>query len=163
MNLILWRHAEAEEADEKPGSPRDLKRPLTKGGRAQALRMAQWLGPHLPQHAVIWSSPAARAQQTAESLGRPFEKADELLPTSGVEQLLQLADWPHGYKERNAVIVMVGHQPNLGAVASLLLADQMGSWAIRKGAIWWICNRNREGQPQNVLRAVLSPDLVDAP
>jgi phosphohistidine phosphatase len=161
MNLILWRHAEADEANEKPGSERDMKRKLTKGGRAQAKRMADWLLPHLPQHAVVLSSPALRAQETAAALNRPFETADQLSPTAGVEQVLSLADWPHGYGERNAVIVLVGHQPTLGAVAALLLADQLGSWSIRKGAMWWISNRDRDGTQQNILRAALSPDLVE--
>jgi len=44
MDLILWRHAEAEDAGGKP----DLERNLTRHGRKQAARMAEWLKPRLP-------------------------------------------------------------------------------------------------------------------
>ncbi len=40
MDLILWRHAEAEKAN--PGSD-DLTRALTAKGEKQATRMAAWL------------------------------------------------------------------------------------------------------------------------
>ncbi|HEX7466215.1 MAG TPA: histidine phosphatase family protein, partial [Usitatibacter sp.] len=39
MELILWRHAEAEDA----GGGGDLARSLTKRGRKQAAKMAEWL------------------------------------------------------------------------------------------------------------------------
>ncbi|MGB6053615.1 MAG: histidine phosphatase family protein, partial [Burkholderiaceae bacterium] len=42
MELILWRHADAE-----PGEP-DLERALTAGGRRQAAKMAAWLDRKLP-------------------------------------------------------------------------------------------------------------------
>jgi phosphohistidine phosphatase len=42
MDLILWRHAEAEE-----GGP-DLERKLTPKGRKQAKRVAAWLLQRLP-------------------------------------------------------------------------------------------------------------------
>ena len=43
MDLILWRHAEAEE-----GGP-DLERRLTPKGRKQAKRVAAWLLQRLPK------------------------------------------------------------------------------------------------------------------
>ena len=62
MDLILWRHAEAED-----GSP-DAKRKLTARGRKQAKQIARWLKPRLPADARIVVSPALRAVQTAEAL-----------------------------------------------------------------------------------------------
>src|SRR3954452_13252336 len=55
MDLILWRHAEAE-----PGEP-DLGRRLTPKGLKQAARMAEWLDARLPDTCKILSSPAERA------------------------------------------------------------------------------------------------------
>src|SRR5258708_18698212 len=66
MEMILWRHADAEN-----GSP-DSARKLTERGREQARRVAAWLEPPLPPGCEILVSPAARAQQTALSLGVPF-------------------------------------------------------------------------------------------
>lgn len=59
MDLILWRHAEAE-----PGEP-DLERALTAKGQRQARRMADWLGSQLPDSCRILASPALRCLQTA--------------------------------------------------------------------------------------------------
>ena len=57
MDLLLWRHAEAED----PGRGGDLARALTPRGRTQAERMAAWLLPRLPASARILASPARRA------------------------------------------------------------------------------------------------------
>ena len=78
MDLILWRHAEAE-----PGEP-DLGRGLTAKGIQQAERMARWLDRHLPATTRILSSPADRAQQTALALKRKFRVVPELAPGASV-------------------------------------------------------------------------------
>ena len=44
--------------------------------------------------------------------------------------------------------------------AAYLLTTQPQSWAVRKGAVWWLRGREREGQLQVVLHAVVSPELV---
>ena len=66
MDLILWRHAEAE-----AGEP-DLGRQLTSKGRKHAVRIAGWLEHYLPSTCRILVSPADRAQQTASALKRKF-------------------------------------------------------------------------------------------
>ena len=66
MDLILWRHAEAED-----GSP-DSARKLTKHGRDQAQRIAAWLKPRLPKRCEVLVSPATRTQETASALGVRF-------------------------------------------------------------------------------------------
>ena len=77
MDLILWRHAEAE--DEADGQ-HDLERALTPRGEKQAARMAGWLDRHLPEGARILCSPARRCEQTALALGRKFKIRDALAP-----------------------------------------------------------------------------------
>ena len=57
MDLILWRHADAEDV----GSQGDAARNLTKKGRKQAERIAEWLRPRLEGDWRILCSPAARA------------------------------------------------------------------------------------------------------
>lgn len=54
MELILWRHAEAED-----GYP-DHERALTEKGHEQAKKMAAWLKPRLPKDTQILVSPADR-------------------------------------------------------------------------------------------------------
>ena len=65
MDLIVWRHAEAFEAE--PGED-DMNRVLTSRGKKQAERMAVWLESQLPQGTRILSSPAVRAEQTVRAL-----------------------------------------------------------------------------------------------
>lgn len=150
MDLILWRHAEAES-----GEP-DLGRRLTAKGIKQAERVAGWLDGHLPDTARILASPADRAQQTALALRRKFRVVDELAPGATARAVLEVAGWPDG---REAVLI-VGHQPTLGEVASLLLAGEEQSWSIRKAAAWWLSNRVRDGTASVVLKVVIGPDFV---
>jgi len=150
MDLILWRHAEAE-----PGEP-DLGRRLTAKGIKQAERVAAWLDGHLPDTTRILASPADRAQQTALALKRKFRTADELAPGATASAVLAVAAWPDA---RESVLI-VGHQPTLGEVASLLLAREELPWSIRKGAVWWLSNRVRDGVSAVVLKGVIGPDFV---
>ena len=57
--------------------------------------------------------------------------------------------------------MIVGHQPSLGRLASLLLAGQEADWSIKKGALWWLTNRVRRGDAQTVLRAMIPVELLD--
>jgi phosphohistidine phosphatase len=150
MDLILWRHAEAE-----PGEP-DLGRRLTAKGLKQAERMGAWLEHHLPDSARILVSPADRAQQTALGLKRKFKTVDELAPGASVSAVLAAANWP----DSREPVVVVGHQPTLGTVASFLLAGEEDYWSVRKGAVWWLSNRDRSGPSSVVLRVVIAPDFV---
>jgi phosphohistidine phosphatase len=155
MNLILWRHAAAEDAPAVDGDD-DLSRVLTKRGRKQAEIMAAWLNARLPADFELLVSPAVRTRQTAEALQSRFRIVPELAPGASAPDVLAAVNWPHS----RGTVVVVGHQPTLGMVASLLLSGVPTSWAIKKGAVWWIANRDREEGAQSVLRAVVTPDLA---
>ena len=150
MDLILWRHAEAE-----PGEP-DLGRRLTAKGLKQAERMGEWLDRFLPDTARVLVSPADRAQQTALGLKRKFRTVDEVGPGASAASVLRAAGWPDS---REAVVV-VGHQPTLGAIASSLLSGEEAWWSVKKGAVWWLSNRDKSGAASVVLRVVIAPDFV---
>lgn len=147
MELILWRHAEAEE-----GVP-DLERELTPKGRRQAARMATFLRARLPQDTRILVSPAVRAQQTASALSKHFETDNRLSPGGSPRAALEAAGWSDG---DSACVLLVGHQPYLGEIAALLLTGEEDSFSIRKGAIWWL--EKRDGKIG--MRLVMSPDLL---
>jgi len=150
MDLILWRHAEAED-----GLP-DLERRLTPRGQKHAARIAQWLLQRLPAKFVVLASPARRAQDTAQALGAPFRTVTALAPGAAVRDILVAADWPG---RKNAVVV-VGHQPDLGRVAALLVSGTEASWSVKKGGLWWLSDRVRDEGAQVVVRAVVAPDLI---
>lgn len=153
MELVLWRHADAETG------VLDLRRELTEKGRRQAAKVARWLRPRLEGHWDILVSPAARARQTADALGLRYEVREALAPAATEAALLREAGWPGN--RRNVMIV--GHQPTLGCVAAQLLTGRAGDTAIKKGAIWWFSSRAGDdgGAGQTLLRAVIAPDLAD--
>jgi len=150
MELILWRHAEAE--DTVPDGDREL----TAKGRKQASRMADWLTPRLSQDIQILVSPARRTLQTAQALGRSYKQDPALAPGASAEDVLAATGWP----DAAYPVLVVGHQPTLGQVAMQLLTGQAGDLAMKKGSIWWFQSRERAGQLQVVLRAVATPDWL---
>jgi phosphohistidine phosphatase len=153
MDLIVWRHAEAYEAEPDED---DMNRVLTSRGKKQAERMAVWLESQLPQGTRILSSPAVRAEQTVRALGRKYKVRDALSPGASVADILETAGWP----DAKYPVLVVGHQPTLGALMAELLGMPESTCNIRKGAVWWVRRRVREGQSQTVLQAVLCPDRL---
>lgn len=151
MQLILWRHAQAEDGR------RDLERELTAKGRKQAAKMAAWLRHRLPEGFLLCVSPALRAQQTADALSAPMKTINRLAPGASVADVLDAVHWP-GDDDRVAIVV--GHQPTLGEVAAHLVGDAAASWSVRKGGVWWLERRARGARAEVVVRAVISPDLL---
>ena len=149
MELILWRHAEAEDG------LNDLARELTPKGRKQAAKMAAWLNARLPDECGILSSPAVRALQTAQALNRKIETLPELAPGASVAAILKAAGWPDG----DGCVLIAGHQPDLGAVAAHLMGAR-GSLSVRKAGAWWFSSRGRGPGNEVALRAVIAPDLL---
>lgn len=157
MDLILWRHAEAQELTEGDIQIQsDLDRALTPRGEKQAVRMARWLDRQLPGSARILVSPARRCQQTALALDRRFKTCEELAPGATAAQLLALAQWPAS----KLPVLVVGHQPTLGQSVAQLLGLQDSDCAIKKGAVWWLRSRERDGQSQTVVLTVQSPEML---
>jgi|SRR5687768_6366324 len=150
VELILWRHAEAEE-----GLP-DSARRLTEKGLKQAQSMAEWLKPRLPKNTRIIASPTMRTRQTAEALDDDFETVKEIGPAVSAKAILSAADWPNA----KGAVVVVGHQPTLGEVAARLMSCDPMEWNIRKGAVWWFSYKKKEGIAETVLRTSISPDMV---
>jgi len=147
MDLILWRHAEAEDGFV------DIERKLTAKGEKQAARMAKWLRARVPADAIVLVSPAKRAQQTARALTDDFKTVSEIGLAASAQSVLTAAGWP----ERDGLIVIVGHQPTLGETAALALTGEKASWSLKKGALIWLAVRD-EAHAQ--LRAAISPDLI---
>jgi phosphohistidine phosphatase len=146
MDLILWRHADAEN-----GSP-DASRKLTDRGRAQAARVAAWLKPRLPEPCDVLVSPANRAQETALALGMPFVMSAGVGTDAHAAEIIEATGWPG----RAGALVVVGHQPTLGRLAAKLLTGRESDWEISKGALWWF----RHAGGGTVLFAILDPELA---
>jgi phosphohistidine phosphatase len=118
--------------------------------------MAAWLDKHLPESTRVMASPAVRAQQTVRALQRRFRTRDELQPCCGVDDLLQVVQWP----EAKTPVLVVGHQPTLGAVVARLLGMDATELVIKKGAVWWLRQRERDRGVQTLVVTVQSPDTL---
>jgi phosphohistidine phosphatase len=150
LDLILWRHADAEDG------MLDDARKLTAKGEKQAQQVGRWLKFHLPEGARILVSPAKRAQQTAIALGLEFETTRELGTGASVISVMAAAGWPNA----KGAVVVVGHQPTLGRIAAALLSGDEADWSIKKGSVWWFSNRLHDDENQTILRVVMSPEFL---
>lgn len=150
MDLILWRHADAQD-----GSP-DMERALTAKGVKQAQEMAVWLSSRLPKNTRILVSPAVRAYQTANALGRDYEIVPEISPGADGVHILGAAGWP----DASGTVLVVGHQPTLGDAASILLFGETRPLSIKKAGLLWLTNRVRGSQPQTVLKAAMTVEMI---
>lgn len=146
MDLILWRHAEAEDGFD------DERRKLTARGRRQAALMARWLQQRLPKHFVVIASPAVRTRETASALTSKFVLSDDVGLSASPDSILRAASWPRASQP----VVVVGHQPTLGMTAAQLMAGKPLQWSVRKGSIFWVVRKGEE----NVLRAVMPSELL---
>lgn len=147
MELLLWRHADAEQGGD------DKARRLTAKGIKQATRVAAWLDARISRDATMIVSPAQRARQTAQALSRKARTSEAVNVGAQPADILKAAGWPVG----TGTVVVVGHQPTLGAAAALALTGTAAEWRLRKGSVWWISSSS-DGTP--TVTAVVTPDLV---
>ena len=156
MDLLLWRHAEAED-----GFP-DEARKLTPRGEQQAKQMAKWINKHAPKELRIIASPALRCQQTALALDQPFETDIRLGTDRNANALLAVAGWPDDDKQNRPAgepaVLIIGHQPTLGQAAALLLSGSEADWPIKKGAVWWFNYRASGRETKTLLKSVLAAE-----
>ena len=148
MQLILWRHAEATR-----GYP-DSERTLSAAGRRQAEAMATWLRARLPPAYAMIVSPAARAQETASALAAVYRTEEAVGTAATAQQVLEQAGWPYG----DETVLVVGHQPTLGAAAALAVTGRTSDWPMSTGAIWWLART--EHSRDTAVRAALGPDML---
>lgn len=166
MELILWRHAEAEDGAD------DMARVLTPKGRRQAARMAQWLTAQLDGPVQVIASPALRTRATADALDMPYAIDWRIAPDASADQLLTASGWPAGH----GIVILVGHNPAISVLAARLtgILDTVPDTAsdtasdtapqsalvLRRGAAWWFaCDGVGTGR-RPTLKAVMTPALL---
>ena len=122
MDCVLFRHGIAVAREEWKGT--DAERPLTEKGTQRVREVAEGLRRLKIRPSVIYASPARRAVDTAQLLLDLLEGPSclqlraALLPDAPAESLLSvLQDLP-----AESCVICVGHEPQLGMAASLLLS-----------------------------------------
>ena len=123
MNLHLMRHGLAVERG-TPGYDSDRERPLTTKGERKIRRVAEALLRMELSFDVVLSSPLVRARQTAEVLieelkaRQKLQLTEHLSPGGRAKDLMRLIQGLPGSPQE---VLLVGHEPDLGQLASLLL------------------------------------------
>jgi phosphohistidine phosphatase len=161
MDLYLVRHAIADSRDPHRW-PDDAKRPLTEKGIARFRSVARGLHRILPEVDVVFSSPYTRSWQTAEILhdeaGWPEpERSPVLEPIrlpAGALEVLQSAN--------ASSAALVGHEPHLSRLASLLLSETEYGVRIdlKKGAVVRLDCVNGPRPGGALLRWSVSPRIL---
>lgn len=149
MQLLVVRHAIAEDREEfaRTGQE-DAFRPLTSRGRRRMRRAARGLHTLVPRLGVLASSPLTRAFQTAEILAEEYggveiETFTECSPGMHPSMLL---DRLRSLGPVDDPVAVVGHEPDLGELASWLLSGRSRSFVtLKKGAA---CLLEFDGLPE---------------
>lgn len=134
LRLHLVRHAPAASRDDEQW-PDDNERPLSRAGVRYFKQVAAGAARAAPVPDIVFSSPSLRTWQTADLLtgiGWPSPRVLAcLLPGGEPRDVVEAL--PRG----DARVALVGHAPDLGRVASLLLAGDpdLLSIEMKKGAV----------------------------
>jgi phosphohistidine phosphatase len=135
MKLYLVRHAIAEDVTEHED---DSLRPLTEKGREKMHRIADALKELGVQPDLIVSSPYVRASQTAVVLAKELKYKEELAYSDFLMPIAEPNDMIGEINEKFSVdeLMLVGHEPNLSSLVSVLLAGNADlSISLKKGGV----------------------------
>jgi phosphohistidine phosphatase len=137
MNLYLIRHGIA--ADLGPGNLfQDSQRPLTEAGRKKMRGIARGLSALDVNLDLILTSPYLRARETAAILADEFDLKGKLVTNEHLvpEGQLNLLIAEIREKYRVDHLALVGHEPSLSGLISLLLTGETGlAVTMKKGGV----------------------------
>lgn len=160
MRVILFRHGPAEVRDPSRW-PEDTERPLTRRGEKRSRRAALGLRRIEPGVARLVTSPLERAARTARILSRALkiervETLDALAPGGSPRKVIEaLNRYP-----RLDTVVAVGHEPDLGVLAGLLLFNNGASLPLEKAGACSIAFESTVRPGAGTLEWVAPPRLL---
>jgi phosphohistidine phosphatase len=155
MKLYLVQHGNAVSKDENPD------RPLSEKGRADVARVADFARPMKITVDYLWHSKKSRAAQTAQILAevikvkKDFSERDDINPNDDINPLL------NDLSKADGDIMIVGHIPFLGRLASELLSGSEAANTVhfRQGGI--VClNYDKDTGWQ--IEWMITPDILTA-
>lgn len=165
MKVLIVRHAKAEDRETfaKTGAD-DGERPLTGAGREQARKTARALKTLVPRIDVLATSPLVRARETARLLARDYRKLriHELPALAPGAPAKNVSAWL-AEQAADATVALVGHEPDLGVLASLLLTGRnQPILAFKKGGACLIEFENGPARGSATLAWLLTPRQLRA-
>jgi phosphohistidine phosphatase len=138
MELFILRHAIADQRDPTK-YPDDALRPLTEKGMKRMRRVAEGLLAAGLQFDVIYTSPYTRAKQTAEIVAEVFDMRNDVRETDTLAVDGDPEDLIEELKKTEkdaASVLLVGHEPYLSELISLLLVgDASLDLTMKKGGV----------------------------
>jgi phosphohistidine phosphatase len=151
MEIWLLRHAVAED---RSATGRDADRTLTEDGHKRAREVARGLAALEPGIELVLTSPFARARQTAEPAARALKLLARLRETSALEPDADPDDVLAEIRsEKIESVLLVGHEPHMGALLGRLVAGRPGlAMPMKKAAV---ARLSWEGSGAATLRALL--------
>ena len=136
MELLIVRHADAGDSEEfaRTGKP-DHLRPLSQKGQKQMRAAAAALAQLVPRASIIATSPFTRALETARIVSAAYDETSRSETTDALEPERPPADFAKWLSAQDApVVIAVGHEPQLGTMASWFIAGVAESFLeLKKG------------------------------
>ncbi len=162
MNLYIIRHSIAVD-EGTPKYEQDRERPLTDKGKKKMRQIAKGLRTLGADFDLILSSPYIRAKETAEILADIFKvKADvafsnNLTPMGDPGLLITEINEKYSINS----IALVGHEPQLAALVSLLVAENANvAMTLKKGGVCRLSAYNLPHTRKATLEWLLTPDIL---
>lgn len=151
MEIWLLRHALAED---RSASGRDADRTLTEDGHKRAREVARGLAALEPSIELVLTSPFARARQTAEPSARALKLTARMRETAALEPDADPEDILAEIRaEKVEAVLLVGHEPHMGALLGRLVAGRPGlAIPMKKAAV---ARLSWSGSGPATLRALL--------
>lgn len=138
MNLYILRHGIAVDPG-TAGYPRDSERPLVPKGERRLWQVAEAMEALELSFDLILSSPYVRARRTAEIIAEAFnarkklEFSTELEPDGSMKKLVQFLN---SLEPTPNEVLLVGHEPYLSGLISLLISgEEISAVTMKKGGL----------------------------
>jgi phosphohistidine phosphatase len=156
MDVWLLRHAAAED---RAASGRDADRALTPEGLRRAEAVARGLATLESGIARVATSPYRRARQTAQAAASALGISGEIAQSHALEPERDPEEILLEITREEGDILLVGHQPHLGALLGMLIAGRGAEISMKKASIARV---TIEGRWSGTLRAYLPPRILEA-
>jgi len=153
MKLYLVQHAKAASEQIDP------QRPLTEEGRRDVQKVAAFIKPLNLCVDCLWHSGKKRAEQTAEVLAEAVKVKEGTIARDGLGPNDDVTALKNELGSTEQDIMIVGHLPFLGKLASLLLSgcESANTAAFKNGGI--VCLSRSEAE-QWQIEWMVTPEIL---
>jgi phosphohistidine phosphatase len=153
MRLFLVQHGEAKSQSEDP------TRPLSEVGLRNVEKVAAWMSKSRENVAEIWHSGKKRAEQTASIFGKHLLPPHGVIPVPNLNPEDSILPIANNLNEIQDSLMIAGHLPYLGLLASYLVTGDKHSQVIRFQNAGVVCLIREQGRWS--VAWIVVPDLVD--